>query len=56
MENTFSIHATKTFDDVAFVEVDRESAAEVKELLERQDYDLVVHTAGPFQEPHLVSQ
>ena len=37
------------FDDVAFVELDRESATRVKDLLERGDYDLVVHTAGPFQ-------
>ncbi|KAG7346837.1 saccharopine dehydrogenase [Nitzschia inconspicua] len=34
---------------IKFVSIDRESAASVTKVLESQDFDLVVHTAGPFQ-------
>jgi saccharopine dehydrogenase-like NADP-dependent oxidoreductase len=40
---------SKEISDIGFVSVDRESSSSVLSILENGDYDMVVHTAGPFQ-------
>jgi NAD(P)-dependent dehydrogenase (short-subunit alcohol dehydrogenase family) len=40
---------SKEISDIGFVLVDRESSSSVLNVLEIGDYDMVVHTAGPFQ-------
>jgi saccharopine dehydrogenase-like NADP-dependent oxidoreductase len=39
----------KEIGDIDFVAINRESAVSVSKALESRDFDLVVHTAGPFQ-------
>ena len=40
---------SKSIDEVQFVSLDRENSSSVSQILNKSKYDLVVHTAGPFQ-------
>lgn len=39
----------QNLDEITFSKVDRENASSLESILETNNFDLVIHTAGPFQ-------